>query len=254
MDYENILVEIADGVGVITLDRPRVLNALSEALYQELDAALTAMERDDDVRAIVLTGSGNRAFSAGGDIHEMAKQARDGVPMPNRDRERRAWHIAECVKPTIGAINGLAYGGGAVLAASLDIRIGCENTSFRFLAASYGRVNSTWNLPMQVGWPVAKELLFTARVVEADEAYRIGLLNHLVRSDQLMDKATETARLIASNDPRMVQGVKELLLRDVGSDWEGMYRNENQARAGSLAPTPVLEGFKDFLERKGARE
>ena len=254
MDYENILVEIADGVGVITLDRPRVLNALSEALYQELDAALTAMERDDDVRAIVLTGSGNRAFSAGGDIHEMAKQARDGAPMPNRDRERRAWHIAECVKPTIGAINGLAYGGGAVLAASLDIRIGCENTSFKFLAASYGRVNSTWNLPMQVGWPVAKELLFTARVVEVDEAYRIGLLNHLVRSDQLMDKATETARLIASNDPRMVQGAKELLLRDIGSDWEGMYRNENQARAGSLAPTPVLEGFKGFLERKGERD
>ena len=254
VEYENILVEIADGVGVITLDRPRVLNALSEALYQELDAALSAMERDDDVRAIVLTGSGNRAFSAGGDIHEMAKQAKDGAPMPTGDRERRAWHIAECVKPTIGAINGLAYGGAAVIAASLDIRIGCENSSFRFLAASYGRVNSTWNLPMQVGWPVAKELLFTARVVKADEAYRIGLLNHLVPSDRLMDKAMETAGLIASNDPRMVQGAKELLLRDVGSDWEGMYRNENDAKAGSLAPTPVLEGFKDFLERKGVRE
>ena len=254
MEYENIVVEVADGVGAITLNRPRVLNALSEALYEELDAALTAMERDDDVRAIVLTGSGNRAFSAGGDIHEMAKQARDGAPAPSRDRERRAWHIAECVKPTVGAINGLAYGGGAVIAASLDIRIGCENTSFRFLAASYGRVNSTWNLPMQVGWPVAKELLFTARVVEAEEAYRIGLLNHLVPSDRLMEKAMETAALIAANDPRMVQGAKELLLRDVGSDWEGMYRNENEAKSGSLAPTPVLEGFKDFLERKGERD
>lgn len=254
MEYENILVEIADGVGVITLDRPRVLNALSEALYEELDAAFTAMERDDDVRAIVLTGSGNRAFSAGGDIHEMARQARDGASTPSRDRERRAWHIAECVKPTVGAVNGLAYGGGAVIAASLDIRIGCENTSFRFLAASYGRVNSTWNLPMQVGWPVAKELLFTARVVGADEAYRIGLLNHLVPSDRLMEKAMETAVLIASNDPRMVQGAKELLLRNVGSDWGGMYRNENEAKSGRLAPTPVLEGFRDFLDRKGEKE
>ena len=211
MEYENIVVEVADGVGTITLNRPRVLNALSEALYEELDAAVTSMERADDVRAIVLTGSGDRAFSAGGDIHEMARQARDGAPAPSRDRERRTWHIAECVKPTVGAINGLAYGGGAVIAASLDIRIGCENTSFRFLAASYGRVNSTWNLPMQVGWPVAKELLFTARVVEAEEAHRIGLLNHLVPSDRLKEKAMETARLIASNDPRMVQGTKELL-------------------------------------------
>ena len=254
MDYENILVEVSDGVGVITLDRPRVLNALNGALYEELDAALTSMEQDDDVRAIILTGSGKRAFSAGGDIHEMARQARDGAPTPARDRERHAWHIASCTKPTIGAINGLAYGGGAVMAASLDIRIGCENTSFRFLAVSYGRVNSTWNLPMQVGWPAAKELLFTARVVEAEEAYRIGLLNHLVPSERLMEKALETAALIASNDPRMVQGAKELMLKGVGSDWEEMHRNETETRAGKLAPTPVGVGFKDFLDRKGARQ
>ena len=77
-------------------------------------------------------------------------------------------------------MNGLAYGGAAVLASSLDMRIGCEHASFRFLAAAYGRINSTWTLPNQVGWPIAKELLFSARVVEAEEAHRIGLLNHLV--------------------------------------------------------------------------
>ena len=77
-------------------------------------------------------------------------------------------------------MNGLAFGGAAVLASSLDMRIGCEDAKFRFLAAAYGRINSTWTLPNQVGWPIAKELLFSARVVEADEAWRIGLLNHLV--------------------------------------------------------------------------
>ena len=80
-------------------------------------------------------------------------------------------------------MNGLAFGGAAVLASSLDMRIGCEHTKFRFLAAAYGRINSTWTLPNQVGWPIAKELLFSARVVEAEEAYRIGLLNHLVPRD-----------------------------------------------------------------------
>ena len=97
-----------------------------------------------------------------------------------------------------------------MLAASLDIRVGSENSSFRFLAASYGRVNSTWNLPMQVGWPVAKELLFTARVVQAQEARRIGLLNHLVSADLLLPKALEIGRQIAANDSRMIQGIKEL--------------------------------------------
>ena len=138
-----------------------------------------------------------------------------------------------------------------MLASSFDIRVGCERTRFRFLAVQYGRVNSTWSLPQQVGWPIAKELLFTARVVEAEEAYRIGLLNHLVPADQLMDKAMELAGLIADNDPRMVQGVKELLIDDVGEGWRRHYDMEIEAQATKLAPTPVLEGFKPFLDRKG---
>src|SRR3546814_10333570 len=104
-----------------------------------------------------------------------------------------------CPKPTIGMMNGLSYGGAAVLASSLDMRCGCEGTRFRFLAAAYGRINSTWTLPNQVGWPIAKELLFTARIVEAEEAYRIGLLNHLVPRAQLRAKTMEIAKMIAKN-------------------------------------------------------
>jgi enoyl-CoA hydratase len=254
LSYENIIVEKDEGVGTITLNRPDVLNALSQDLYRELDDAVAEMEADPETRAVIFTGKGERAFTAGGDIHEMARQAEDpDPPPPDPRRSLYGWHIAACTKPTIGAINGLAYGGGAVMAASFDIRVGCERTSFRFLAASYGRVNSTWNLPMQVGWPVAKELLFTARVVEADEAYRIGLLNYLVPSDQLMPKAVEIARQIAENDPRMVQGIKELMIRDLGIAWERMYENEQEALATKLKPTPLKEGFKKFLDRKGRR-
>ena len=106
---------------------------------------------------------------------------------------------------------------------------------------------------MQVGWPIAKELLFTARVVEAEEAFRIGLLNHLVEPDQVMPKAIEVARQIAANDSRMVQGIKEILMNDAGLSWRTMYDDEQKARSGQLAPTSVEEGFKEFLDRKGRR-
>ena len=252
MSYEHLLLDVQDRVGIIKLNRPEVLNAMNRKLFSEIDTAISQLEDDDGVHAIVFTGAGERAFSAGADIHEMAEQAKmDTPPPPDPRRPEYSWHVAAARKPTIGALNGLAFGGGAVLASSFDIRVGCERTRFRFLAVQYGRVNSTWSLPQQVGWPIAKELLFTARVVEAEEAHRIGLLNHLVPSDQLMDKAMELAGLIADNDPRMVQGVKELLIDDIGEGWRDHYDSELEAQATKLAPTPVLEGFKPFLDRKG---
>lgn len=252
MGFENIIVEHDENVAIVTLNRPKVLNALSSALMAELDDAVFELEDNPEVSAIVVTGQKSRAFSAGGDIKEMARLAQMAEPPPPAPRRSEyGWHIAACTKPTIGAINGLAYGGGALMASSFDIRVGCENTSFRFLAATYGRANSTWNLPMQVGWPIAKELLFTGRIVEAEEAYRIGLLNHLVPADELMPKALELAKQIAGNDDRMVQGIKELLIEHVGADWRRMYDNEWEALMGKLQGSPVEEGFKDFLERKG---
>jgi enoyl-CoA hydratase/carnithine racemase len=131
--------------------------------------------------------------------------------------------------------------------------VGCEKSKFRFLAAAYGRVNSTWSLPMQVGWPKAKELLLTARVVEADEALQIGLLNHVVHSSELMSKARELAGMIVENDSRMVQGIKHLLIQDVGVSWRDTYEKELEAQSSTLEPTPVLEGFKPFIDRKGRK-
>ncbi len=250
--YENILVDRVDGgVGIVTLNRPRVLNALSFALVSELDAVLTAFEHDDAIRAVVLTGAGEKAFSAGADIHE-------NVDLDPAEAERRQplrsqfqWHLATLKKPTIGAINGLAYGGAGVLSSSLDIRIGCERSRFRFLAASYGRINCTWSLPVVVGWARAKELLYTARVVEADEAFQMGLLNKIVPSDQLLDAAIEMGRQIGANTPEMVQGIKQILQDDLGKDWHQMYDAEREMLTTTHIPPPIAEGFKDFLSRKG---
>ena len=131
-----------------------------------------------------------------------------------------------------------------------DIRLGCEHTSFRFLAAAYGRVNSTWTLPLIVGWPMAKELLLTGRVVGAEEALRIGLLNKLVPASELMKAAVEMGQTIAANNAMTVQGIKDILLRDIGMSWREMQLNEEQAVLQSLKTPPPQESFKDFLERK----
>jgi enoyl-CoA hydratase len=117
-----------------------------------------------------------------------------------------------------------------VLASSLDMRIGCEDSRFRFLAAAYGRINSTWTLPNQVGWPIAKELLFSARVVEAEEAYRIGLLNHLVPREQLRAKTMELARTIAGNNRAAIVGIKSLMMR----------RSATSLRMSCAAPRPRM--------------
>jgi enoyl-CoA hydratase len=148
-------------------------------------------------------------------------------------------------------MNGLAYGGGAVLASSLDMRVGCEETKFRFLAAAYGRINSTWTLPNQVGWPVAKELLFTARIVGAEEAYRIGLLNHLVPRAQLRAKTMELAKMIAANHRGAVMGVKALMLKQMAQDLEGQFNAERDYTTHVLRGAKAKDAFPEFMARKG---
>jgi len=253
MSYEFIIAERLDGVGFVTLNRPDKLNALSFGLVSELDDALTGWEEDDEIKAVIITGAGDRAFSAGADIHEMADMSAEALAERQVRRGEISWHIANYAKPIIGAINGLAYGGAALLSSSLDLRIGCEKSQFRFLAASYGRVNSSWSLPLLVGWPKAKELLYTGRVVHAEEAERIGLLNMIVPSAKLRESAIELAQSIAKNDARMVQGLKRLLHEGAGMSLRERYDFEDEARATWLLAGHPRDGFKDFLARKGKR-
>ena len=244
-----LLLDRQDSVGIITLNRPEKLNAFNRALIMELDQALSQFEKDDLVKVIVVTGAGERAFSAGADIHERIQHSETEYE-EQRYGADWVWHLAMCKKPTIGAINGLAYGGGALMSSIFDIRLGCEHTSFRFLGVAYGRINSTWTLPSIVGWPVAKEILFTGRVVEAEEAFRIGLLNKLVPSSELMKAAVEMGQAIAANDTTVVQVIKDILIRDIGMSWREMQLNEAQTASQSLRVPPPRESFRDFLERK----
>ena len=255
MPYEHILLEKEDGVAIITLNRPEVLNAMNRKLNTELHDAVMTMNSDDEIGCLVITGSGERAFSAGGDIHEQRETARNLTEeqQQERDAERgyRSYEISACPKPIIGMMNGLAYGGAAVLSSSLDFRIGCENTKFRFLAAAYGRINCSWTLPNQVGWPMAKELLFSGRVVEAEEALRIGLINHLVPKEELRAKTMEIATTIAGNRHESVIGMKKLLLDGMNANLLEQFENERHFTSEVLKGYGVEDAFPEFLARKG---
>lgn len=253
--YEHIVVETSDGVAILIMNRPEQLNAMNQRLSAELHDAVTRAAADDAIGCIVITGAGTRAFSAGGDIHEQRENDRRftqaELDARTAARSRGSYEISACPKPTIGMINGLAYGGAGVLASSLDMRVGCEHASFRFLAAAYGRINSTWTLPNQVGWPVAKELLFTGRVVNAEEALRIGLLNHLVPCAQLRDKTLELATMITKNRRESVMGVKALLLQDMGCNLEEQWVNEQHYTRNVVRGAKADDAFPDFIARKG---
>ena len=264
MEYEYLLVEIEDRVKIITMNRPEVLNAMNHKLDGELHHAVMSANEDEGVGCIVITGSGERAFSAGGDIHEQRLHAQE---LTEEQREANSlqyqhwmYDISASPKPVIGMMNGLAYGGGAVLASCLDMRTGCENTRFRFLAVAYGRINSTWTLTNQVGWPTAKEFLFTGRVVEAAEAYRVGLLNHLVPSAERGHHAgtsrspccgMEIASTIAGHRPESVIGIKEILLRDKAADLRGMWENEVDYTTNQVKGYGVEQAFPEFIARRG---
>ncbi|HKQ64474.1 MAG TPA: enoyl-CoA hydratase/isomerase family protein [Methylomirabilota bacterium] len=250
-----VLVEKTEGVAILTLNRPEQLNAMNAQLSAELREAVARAADDDEVGCLVITGAGTRAFSAGGDIHEQREDDRRytqaELDARTSVRSRGSYEIGACPKPTIGMINGLAYGGAAVLASSLDMRVGCEHASFRFLAAAYGRINSTWTLPNQVGWPIAKELLFSARVVEAPEAHRIGLLNHVVPCAELRAKTLWLATMIAKNKREAVMGVKALLLRDLGCDLEEQWANERDYTTNVVRGAKAEAAFPEFIARHG---
>ena len=253
MTYEHILVEREDGVGILTLNRPESLNAINRNLGAELLDAVKTLEADDAIGCLIITGAGDKAFSAGGDIKEQVEDDKHHTreELDRMGNPRRFLEIAVCAKPTIGMMNGLAYGGAAVLATSLDLRVGCESSRFRFLAAAYGRINATWSLGSQIGWPQAKELLFTARIVEAEEAYRIGLLNHLVPRAQLRTKTMEIAKMIAGNHRGAVKGVKALLLEQQGENLAARWTAEHRYLTQVMRGAQAKDAFPEFLARKG---
>jgi|TARA_B100000530_G_scaffold263771_1_gene176639 enoyl-CoA hydratase len=258
LEFENIKFEHKNKIAIITLNRPESLNAMNSDLRLEIVQAMEEVENNQDICAVIFTGEG-RAFSAGGDIKEQVKVAAmsDEERVVHREKIKKAsnfsWLIANSKKPTIGAINGIAFGGAALLSSTFDIRVGSEKTSFRYLAATYGQANSTWSLPMVVGMAKAKELMFTGREVKAEEAFQIGLLNHLVAPDEVMPKSLEIAELIAAGHANMIQGIKTLLHEGTKIGYEDRLHLERDALGSWMKPVDPRDGFVDFLSTRKSK-
>ena len=203
-----VVREQREGVAFLRMNRPEKRNAFNRELSLAVAQQMDELEADDSVRVVVLTGSG-KAFSAGADMTEALASVESGE---RREVMAQAVvRVAAFPKPTIAAVNGFAFGGGAVLAVSCDLRIASERASFRFPGATYGLVVGGAQLPRIVGVAKAKELIFTARVVEAQEAREIGLVNQMVAHDALDDAAWEQARQIAEQSPQAVRWSKAVI-------------------------------------------
>ncbi|MDE3077075.1 MAG: enoyl-CoA hydratase/isomerase family protein, partial [Chloroflexota bacterium] len=203
-----MLVERRDRVGLLILNRPTKLNAMTTEMMLSLEDALSAFDEDEGIGAVVITGAGERAFSSGRDLGEETGEA---SLAPGQRRPRGPASFGACRKPTIAAIRGFCYGGGALLALGCDIRIAAEDARFKFPGASYGLAAGAAQLPAIVGSAMAKELLFTADVIDAAEALRIGLVNHVVAAAELFDYALAMAARIAANSPEALIGMKEIV-------------------------------------------
>jgi enoyl-CoA hydratase len=208
VEYESLIVEQAGAVATIRLNRPEKHNALNAKLSRELIDALDGLESDDGVHVLVLTGAGEKAFCAGADMAEaVGKNDAGYVGAPAEAAAR----VLRTGKPIIAAVNGYAYGGGAVLAINCDIRVASESARFRFVGASYGLVVGAFQLPRIVGAPLAKELIFTTRTIDAQEALRIGLVNHVVPLEKLEAMVMEMAAAIAANSRAAVIASKAVI-------------------------------------------
>jgi enoyl-CoA hydratase/carnithine racemase len=242
------IAQPSPGIVVLTLNRPEVMNAIDMELFELLYSALDELERDDTARVIVLTGAGERAFSAGFDIHEMAAFDADAMATAFARRDKLFWRIANHRKPVLAALNGVAYGAGALMALAADFRMGSPTTRFKITATTYGAANATWSLPRIVGVSRAKEILFTGRAVDASEAQAIGLIDKLVTDHAVLAAALDMAAAMAANPPEGVQAVKALINASLGRSLEAAYQAEQDwvaARLGGLAKggDAVFSGF-----------
>ena len=256
MADKTVLVTREDGIAVVTLNRPESLNALNSQLSQELGAAMDELKRDGTVRVVIITGAGDKAFSAGRDLKEYSEY----TLTPIEDWERRvrsgdSFGMAGLLQPTIAAINGYAIAGGLELALSCDIRIASDRATFGLFEIRRGFFpggGATWRLAPLVGKGWAMEMVLSGDTITADVAERIGLVNRVVPHDRLMPAARELAQKIAEKSPAAVRLAKATISQTMAA-YERIGFDITVALR-SLAETneDVREGTRAFVEKREA--
>jgi enoyl-CoA hydratase len=256
MSYENLRLEEKDGVAVVTVNRPDKLNALNDRTMAELDAVFTALGADDEVRGVILTGAGEKAFVAGADIGELATQS----PVQGKERSIHGQKILDRIegfpKPVVAAVNGFALGGGCELAMACHVRVASENARMGTPEVKLGIMcgyAGTQRLPRLVGKGRALEILMTGEMVDAAEAHRIGLVNKVVPKDKLLGESEALLRKMLANGPISLR----FTIQAVNAGLE-MPIDEAQAHEAALfglicTTEDMKEGTKAFLEKRPAK-
>jgi enoyl-CoA hydratase len=251
--YKTLLYEKKDNIGVLTVNRPDKLNALSNELTEELQQFLDEVEKDEALRVLVITGAGDKAFVAGADIKELVE--RDAVIGRDVSRFRQTLfaRIENLPIPVIAAVNGFALGGGLELALACNIRIASEKAQFGAPEVKLGIIpgdGGTQRLPRLVGLGRAMELVLTGDFIDAAEAHRIGLANRVVPHEELIETVMALAKKIASRPPLAVKYAKEAVNRSQEGDTASGYSLESYLHALTCTTEDKAEGVKAFLEKR----
>lgn len=251
-EFETLKVEIENGVAVVTLNRPEKLNPLSMQMLGELLAAFTALRDDAAVKVVVLTGAG-KAFSAGGDINDMLGGKLQLDYVAGRTLGKTILAIQGLEKPVICALNGIAAGGGAGVVLACDVIYASEKARFSEIYANIGMVpdcGNLWLLPRVVGPHKAKELCFTAEIIDAQELYRLGIAQKLFSPEELMAKVMEFAQRLAAGPLLSYKMTKTLIDRGWGMSLEQFYDLEALALEIVMQSADFKEGMSAFLEKR----
>lgn len=256
MDFEYILLNVDDGIATITVNRPEILNALSPAVYHELNESFIMLASDTSVKAVLITGAGKKAFVAGADIAAMSIMTPNEALQFAEAGKETVSRIEAMPKPVIAAINGLALGGGCELALACDFRVVASSAKFGQPEINLGIIpgnGGTQRLTRLVGINKAKEILMLGEMISAEEALQFGLVHQVVEAEQLIPAAEKLAKKLAQKAPIALAMIKRCVHRALGSDTIDGLEFELNCFAHCFSTQDQKEGMKSFLEKRDAR-
>jgi enoyl-CoA hydratase len=253
-DYKTILVDVSEDIAVVKINRPEALNALNADVLDELEDVFTYIAQADDIRAVILTGEG-KAFVAGADIAAMGKMG----TMDGRDFMRKGQAVMALIegveKPVVAAVNGFALGGGCELAMACDVRFSSEKAKFGQPEVNLGIIpgfGGTQRLPRLVGKGMAKYLIYSAEIIGAEEALRIGLVEKVFAADELLSQATAWLKQVLGKAPIAVRMAKVAVNNGVNMDIKSAIALELESITVALASADRIEGMAAFVEKRPA--
>ncbi|MEC4048100.1 enoyl-CoA hydratase-related protein [Flavobacterium sp. SUN046] len=255
MNYENIIVASENGIGQITINRPSKLNALNVATIKELHDGFDALNKNPEVRAIIVTGEGEKAFVAGADIAEFANfSVEEGAQLAQQGQELLFDFVENLETPVIAAVNGFALGGGLELAMACHFRVASDNAKMGLPEVSLGVIpgyGGTQRLPQLIGKGRAMEMIMTAGMITAEDAYRAGLVNHVVPQAELIDFTKSIAVRIMKNSPVAIGKAIKAINANFKEGVDG-YQTEIRNFGKCFGTADFKEGTTAFLEKRKA--